>query len=159
MTTIHPGPFGFYVRSYWGTTLLSILLFAGAYAAYSAGGLGPWAPAALALAGVLLLLLGWGHAIFHSRTTTLSLEGMEVTYQTGVLNRTITTVAVGQITDSSITRDLLDNLLGSATFKINTSGSTDYEVNEGGFSFQQASAMRDQIYALIDKQKPAKKPA
>ncbi|MDE1798120.1 MAG: PH domain-containing protein [Candidatus Micrarchaeota archaeon] len=152
--TIRPGPKGFYIRHYWGATLLSLLLIAGAALAFTSQSFELWVPGALVLAGLLLPAAGWAYALLYSSRTSLTLDGMEVIFQTGVISRKLTTVAVGQITDSTISQDLLDKLLGSARFKINTSGSTEYEIDEDGFEFAEAKSLHDQIYSLIDKKKP-----
>jgi uncharacterized membrane protein YdbT with pleckstrin-like domain len=156
MTTINPAPVPFYLRHYIGSTIVGALFLASSIILPLLG-LDLWFSGALVGIGLLVLGVGIAHTLLHCRETALTLSGMQLTYSTGILQRRIATVAVGQITDSLLNQDLTDKLLGTATFKINTSGSTSYEIDDGCFPFVAAKSMRDDIYALIDKPKTVAK--
>lgn len=148
---IYPNKLKFFLRAYWSIAIFTIILFIAGFAIASGGfqvdgsfALPLWA------FGFIACAIALAHTFLHCNGTCIYFSGEEVVYETGILQKQTIRVTLHMITDTKLTRDLLDNLLGTAVIQINTSGSTGYEI-EARFGSSQLEKFHNDLYGMIRK--------
>ena len=160
-TLIRPSQKAFLVRHYaWAVAGVPLLLVAGLYILLTAGGpdillpigsipvlqvvLGLWSIAVICAAIALI------HTRLHQRVY-LALRSEEMVYEYGIFNHHTVTVPLHMITDSQITSEWLDRILGVSTLRINTSGGAGYEITAEDFPAAEIARMHSDLLKLINE--------
>jgi membrane protein YdbS with pleckstrin-like domain len=154
---IHPSAKGFYIRFYTFPTLLAVIcilaILFGAIAPYLLGIIG----VPLMVIACAVPLVGVIHTLLYVRATTLSIEEGTLIYETGILAHYKKTLSIHMVTDSMTYRSFIDKIIGIASLRISTAGSTGYEIIADGLDWWQAEEMGKRIYEKINEKKKMEK--
>lgn len=145
---IRPSFHGFFIKHYYLSSLFSIVMVVVGVLAISDAVLGTVALGAIGL-GVFLIIWGLLHAYANQRTTVLYISDEEVIYETGILEHSKRVAPVHMITDSHIHRSFIERIVGIAGMRINTSGTSGFEIDIDDFNYSDIEKIHGIIYNLI----------
>lgn len=109
----------------------------------------------------LVLLFSLVHSKLHEMVTSVALEDNKVVHESGIFKHRKNSLQMSMVTDSLVTRSVLDRMLGTCTLHVNTSGTSAYEVVCDALDVKEAEKMNELLHELIHghaaKHKKAKK--
>ena len=97
----------------------------------------------------LVLLISIVHSKVHAMFTSVALDDNKVVYEGGIFQHKKNSLPISTITDSLITRTLLERALGTCTLNINTSGTAAYEVVCDALGAGEAEGFNNLIHETI----------
>ena len=147
---IRPSVLGFYVKHYYTTTIIALIAVIGGIYALVLANSFEFALVGFAI-GVFLIILGVVHAIMNKKTTVLFISKEEIVYEHGIIEHHKRVAPVHMITDSFVHRSLLDKILKTADLRINTSGTSTYEIDIEDYDHKDIEMIHKMIYNLIRK--------
>jgi len=110
---------------------------------------------------VLVLLFSIAHSKAHEMVTSVALEDNKIVHECGIFQHKKNSLPISTITDSAITRSVLERMLGTCTLQVNTSGLSGYEVVCDALDVEEAEKMNNLLHEMIHghagKEKKAKK--
>lgn len=155
MERIRPKLTGYFLTHYFFVMPLAIVLVA--LALMNVGELGLF----FIFLAVLVLLFSIVHSKAHEMVTSVALEDNKIVHESGIFQHKKNSLPISTITDSAITRSLLERMVGTCTMHVNTSGLSGYEVVCDALDANEAEKMNSLLHEMIHghagKEKKAKK--
>ena len=110
---------------------------------------------------VLVLLFSIAHSKAHEMVTSIYIDDNKFVHESGILKNKKNSLPISMVTDSLITRSVLERVLGTCTLNVNTSGTSAYEVVCDALDFGEAEGVNNLLHEMIHghagKEKKAKK--
>jgi uncharacterized membrane protein YdbT with pleckstrin-like domain len=147
---IRPSFHGFFIKHYYLSTIFSAVLIVVGIVAISDPVLGIAALGAIGL-GVFLILFGLLHAYANQKTAMLYISDEEVIFESGIISHSKRMVPLHMITDSHVHRGFIDRIIGISGMRINTSGTSGFEIDIDDFNYPDIEMMHNRIHKLIRK--------
>ena len=149
--TIRPVVWGFLINHYIMLVPFSILVLVVGIALYFSGVemLEPAGIFAILILAVSFAFAG-AHAVLHCKVTSIQFDGNKLIYETGIIHHKRKKAAIHMITDSSVSRKLIEQVFGLATMRINTSGTATYEIVCDSLVRKDADEMHNHLYDVLN---------
>ncbi|MCX6768600.1 MAG: PH domain-containing protein [Candidatus Micrarchaeota archaeon] len=155
MEKIRPKLTGYFLTHYFFVIPLAIVLIA--LALMNVGEMGLF----FIFLAVLVLLFSIVHSKAHEMVTSVALEDNKLVHESGIFQHKKNSLPISMVTDSMVTRNPLERVLGVCTLQVNTSGTAAYEVVCDALDFGEAEKINGLLHEMIHghagKEKKAKK--
>lgn len=152
---ISPNTNGFFLERYFMSSIFAALLITvGIGTSLAFFQLDSFFGILLVIIGILIFILSLTHSKLHCNATKIYFDEDKLVYETGIINHKKKKIPVNMITDTSITRTLIEKIFNIATLNISTSGSSGYEITCKALNHYEAEEFHTALYDMIKKYKP-----
>lgn len=143
MEKIRPRFVGYFMTHYFFVIPLAIVLLALAF--INIDGMAPF----FLFVAALVLLISLVHSKVHEMVTCIYIEDNKFVHESGILKNKKNNLPISMVTDSLITRNIMERVLGVCTLNVNTSGTGAYEVICDALDFGEADKINNLLHEMI----------